>query len=616
MYRSGRLIYRVLLVIMLCFGITVISGAAAGVTAEAAVKAPTVKESKKTLYAGYENYTIGFNNLIKDAAITYKSSNPKAASVSSKGVVKPLAEGKTTITASVRQDRKTYNLKVAITVKNPYMEFTKSTDYLNTGETFVFKAAQYGMDDKVVWSTSDLDTATVSSSGKVTALKGGSVTIFAEAGDVTIKCEIKIGTNRIGTFAKDITIYNDHTIWINVKDLGDDETIWMTAGKADIFNYDWVDYFDNDMAAVKISPIKAGSDTLTFTSEETDDKLIVKVTVVEEPKDRKKLSAEEVYEKCGPSTVEITASNAYGKALGSGFFVADGMIATNYHVIEGAEKIVVRTYDGKQFEIKTICGYNKDLDLAILKIDKENSYLTISQDKIAVGQDIFTLGSPLGLTGTMSEGMVSTASRDMGDGVDYIQIDAPISPGNSGGPLVNTYGEVIGINTMYLIDGQNLNFAINIRELQRINTNHPISVADYYKQYDDQSMEDFLANMIHEDPAKSQDPYTSQFIPSGVGVDGTLTAAEGDDCFYFKMDRAGYFEAFIYYGSASDMAATYFDVYDVNLERVATAIEYADNTEYVRVYLSSGRYFIDLALADGYTGTDVYYVFVSGEFYD
>lgn len=612
MYWAKKLFFRTLLVVMLSFCIAAISGVTTSVTAEAAVKAPTAKVKEKTLYVGYENYTIGFKNLVSGAKITYKSSNSKIASVSTKGVVKPLKEGTATITATVKQNNKTYNLKVAFTVTAPYVEFTQSTDYLNVGDTFSFKSEVYGMDDSVVYSTSDLDTAIVSSNGKITALKSGSVTVYAEAGDSTVKCEMQIGSNRIGTFVKDITIYNDYTIWINAKDMADDENISMISGKNDVIDYDWVDKFnDANMAAVKIKPLKAGTDTLTFTSDKSNDKLVINVTVIDAPKDRDKLSAEEIYEKCGPSAVEISVIADNGEFLGSGFFVADGMIVTNYHVIKGASEITVSTYDGKQFGVKTILGYNEELDLAVLKIDKKNSFLTISQDKISVGQDVFTLGSPRGLTGTMSDGMISTASRDIGDGVDYIQIDAPISPGNSGGPLVNAYGEVIGINTMYIADGQNLNFAINIKELQKVTTNNPISVADYHKKYEENIFAQFLANMVHEDPTLSQKLETCQEIPLAGGVDGTIQASESGDLFYLQTDEGVDFSAMMFYDSIEDMQKVDFVIFD-SYGQYIIGDEYKDGTELIECYLNPGEYIIGIFFTEEYyTGSDVSYMFIT-----
>lgn len=610
MYLKKKFFMKALFILMLCFSVLAVSGVTNSVTVEAAVKAPSVKESKKTLYVGYENYTIKISNLAAKAVVTYHSSNTKVAKVSSKGVVSPVGAGSTAITASVKQKNKTYKLKVNVTVEKPNVKLTKSTTYLNVGETYLFKANAYGVDATITWSVSDTTIATIGSSGKVTAVTSGIVTVTAEAGGVTTSCELTVGSNRLGTFSEDITIYDDFTIWITVPDVMEDEALYVEPSSSEIVECKWASDWEGDRYALTISPVAVGTETIIITTNKSNDELWINVNVVEKPKNRVKLDSEAVYDKCGPSTVEITASDDYDSWLGSGFFVDDGMIVTNYHVIEGANKIVVKTADKKEYTINTIIGYDKTLDLAILAINAKRDILTISQDKVAVGQEIYTLGSPFGLTGTMTKGMVSTASRDMGDGVDYVQIDAAISHGNSGGPLVNSYGEVIGINTMYIGDGQNLNFAVSIKELQKINTNHPIAVKDYYELYMKQWLEEFKAKMIHEDPIKSQSA-DCQEVPSGVGVDGTMVASQKADAYYFVMDQPGYFEAYIYYDTVTDMENMGFLIMDEDYNYVE-ASEYQDGTEYMYQYLTPGTYLILIGFtSDNYTGNDINYMFVT-----
>jgi S1-C subfamily serine protease len=427
---------------------------------------------------------------------------------------------------------------------------------------------------------------------------------------------MEIGNNRFGTFSHNITIYNNYTIWIDVPDMPKEESIyWYTADKS-VIDCEWLEGWDGDRAGLIIKPQAPGRDLLVIYSDKSYDKVLIDVTVVDKPTDRVEYSAEEIYEKCGPSTVEITASDGFNESLGSGFFVDNGVIVTNYHVIKGADKIAVRTADGKQFEIKSILGYDQNLDIAVLGLDRENDYLTISQGKVAVGQDAYTLGSPLGLTGTMSKGMISTASRDMGNGVDYIQIDAPISPGNSGGPLVNIYGEVIGINTMYMVNGQNLNFAINIKELQKININHPISVTDYHKQYIQRIIDEIKANLIYEDPVKSQSAKECQDIPSGAGVAGTLKSTERSDVYYFEMTGEGSFDAIIVYEDSTDIQNVDFIILDADYE-YKVAEQSLDRIAILKTGLSEGGYFLFVIHKDeNYSGADTEYTFYTERTYD
>ncbi len=140
------------------------------------------------------------------------------------------------------------------------------------------------------------------------------------------------------------------------------------------------------------------------------------------------------------------------KALGSGFVVdADGHIVTNNHVIDGATKVVVTLDDGRELTAKVI-GHDARTDIAVLKIDagKPLSYLALGDsDKALPGDWVVAMGNPFGLGGTVTAGIVSARGRDIGSGPydDFLQIDAPINRGNSGGPLFSTDGSVIGVNT-------------------------------------------------------------------------------------------------------------------------------------------------------------------------
>ncbi len=139
--------------------------------------------------------------------------------------------------------------------------------------------------------------------------------------------------------------------------------------------------------------------------------------------------------------------------LGSGFIVDDsGIIVTNNHVIEGADEITVILHDQREFKA-TLLGRDPKADLAVLKIDPKGENLEQvkwgNSDSIRVGDWSIAIGNPLGLGGTVTAGIISAISRDIGNGpyVKFLQTDASINRGNSGGPLFNIEGEVIGINT-------------------------------------------------------------------------------------------------------------------------------------------------------------------------
>ena len=154
--------------------------------------------------------------------------------------------------------------------------------------------------------------------------------------------------------------------------------------------------------------------------------------------------------------------------LGSGVIVSkEGHILTNYHVIADMDKIQVELYDGR-VEPAEIVGTDPDTDIAVLKIKADNvtPLLLGNSDEVKVGQMVFAVGNPLGLQETVTRGIISAKSRVVDDSsLEYFQTDAAINEGNSGGPLVNLRGEIIGINTrvasqMGKLQPQGLSFAI------------------------------------------------------------------------------------------------------------------------------------------------------------
>jgi serine protease Do len=180
-----------------------------------------------------------------------------------------------------------------------------------------------------------------------------------------------------------------------------------------------------------------------------------------------------------PATIEKNVEN-FGEGVvmvttpagqGSGFFInADGYLITNYHVIARETRIKVtvfcKTAEGfeqKPYKTVKIVAINPVMDLALLKIESPGTtfkyvYLGDGSD-VVMGRDCFAIGNPLGLTRTVSQGIVSTANRNIG-GQLYIQTTASVNPGNSGGPLFNLKGEVIGVTSMGYLAAGGLNFAI------------------------------------------------------------------------------------------------------------------------------------------------------------
>ena len=144
-------------------------------------------------------------------------------------------------------------------------------------------------------------------------------------------------------------------------------------------------------------------------------------------------------------------SGALAQAVGSGFIISDdGYIVTNNHVVAGAVDVKVVTDEGKTLNAKII-GADQKTDLALLKVDVSSKlpYVALASTKPRIGDWVVAMGNPFGLGGTVTAGIVSAEGRDIGSGPydDFIQIDAPVNKGNSGGPTFNLDGEVIGVNT-------------------------------------------------------------------------------------------------------------------------------------------------------------------------
>jgi serine protease Do len=152
---------------------------------------------------------------------------------------------------------------------------------------------------------------------------------------------------------------------------------------------------------------------------------------------------------------------------GSGFFISpDGFAVTNNHVVDGADKVEVTMDDGKTYTAKVI-GTDPRTDLALIKVAGRTDFpfAKLSDSKPRIGDWVLAVGNPFGLGGTVTAGIVSASGRDIGNGPydDFIQIDAPVNKGNSGGPAFDTNGEVMGVNTaIYSPSGGSVGIAFSI----------------------------------------------------------------------------------------------------------------------------------------------------------
>ncbi len=149
-------------------------------------------------------------------------------------------------------------------------------------------------------------------------------------------------------------------------------------------------------------------------------------------------------------------------AQGTGFLITeDGYIVTNAHVLSGAHLANAYTFDSSRYPADLV-GYDSDIDIALLKINGLFSKLTLgNSDSTKIGEKVIAIGNPLGLSFTATEGIISARDREGENGLPYyFQTDVSLNPGNSGGPLINTAGNVIGINNFKISSAENIGFAL------------------------------------------------------------------------------------------------------------------------------------------------------------
>lgn len=216
-----------------------------------------------------------------------------------------------------------------------------------------------------------------------------------------------------------------------------------------------------------------------------------------ESKKPKAFSASDIYSQTKAAIVLIIAfdQNQIPLSQGSGFFINSTTVITNFHVIEGASEIKIKPIGSDEYLPKSMpVKVSETHDIAIIETSAYTHQLDTDTSIQSVGEKVFAIGNPSGLEGTISEGIVSgIRTTDF----EVIQITAPISPGSSGGPVLNEKGKVIGISTFTLANSQNLNFAVpvkyiascsnyiptkNAKRAQRVQSNSGIAMTKFNKE--------------------------------------------------------------------------------------------------------------------------------------
>jgi S1-C subfamily serine protease len=183
------------------------------------------------------------------------------------------------------------------------------------------------------------------------------------------------------------------------------------------------------------------------------------------------LKPEQVYSAVSPSIVALDVENAAGKHfVGNAFLAAGGRLAvTAWHVVHDARRVEARFSDNQQVTVAGVVDKNEQLDLALLQLEADpRPRLTLASSTPRIGSRVYVFGAPRGLDFSISEGLVSQIHTL--DGVRYYQLSCPISPGDSGGPVLNDRGEVIGVISWRKADAENVGFAIPSSEVARLNT--------------------------------------------------------------------------------------------------------------------------------------------------
>ncbi len=244
-------------------------------------------------------------------------------------------------------------------------------------------------------------------------------------------------------------------------------------------------------------------------------------------------------------TIEVETITG-GVGRGSGFFIDNnGTLITAFHVIESAANISVIAGNGGSYPLEKVISFNPIYDIAIIKIDYESKdYLEICNEDATVGESVVAVGSALGsLSGTCTYGHISSVKRTVGK-IECIQTDAAISSGNSGGPLLNVYGEVVGMNCFSYVRGENLNLAVKMSMFDRIGDERNYSMSEMKRWYNTEA-------------SRSYSPYDDDynFHYSIVNNYDTVTGVKCYESWDFYGDD--------YYGY-HDMMMMYFYEYDVN----------------------------------------------------
>ena len=242
--------------------------------------------------------------------------------------------------------------------------------------------------------------------------------------------------------------------------------IFFADDPKDPFEYDYDFRWEEDASA---------SQEITIPTYPTGEGVMLEVETDHGPE----LTAQEIYQRVNPSVVTVLAQLDGSVSVGTGvIFRSDGYILTNHHVLAGGRDCSITLDTGQSYEARYVAGDERN-DLAVLKVELTGLPAATfgDSDQLAVGDRVYAIGNPLGveLRGTLTDGIVSAINRDVwvdGRTMTLIQTNAALNSGNSGGPLINAYGQVVGINTIKMSSSysniEGLGFAIPSASIRRL----------------------------------------------------------------------------------------------------------------------------------------------------
>ncbi len=269
-------------------------------------------------------------------------------------------------------------------------------------------------------------------------------------------------------------------------------------------------------------------------------------------------------------TVTVNVTTFTGEtSTGSGFFIdGDGTIVTNFHVIDLASAITVEISSGATYPVTSIVDFSNLYDLAILKINVSGQpYLELADADVRTGEHVYAVGSALGvLTGSFTAGVISSTRRTYGM-IECLQMDAAISPGNSGGPLVNAYGEVVGINTASYTAGENLNLAIKTSTLEKLARDKNWKVKDFKEWYEQESSHSWSPTFTRSDGSTGYNYSLVNNYQTVTGAKCLYSCDNGDN----GAVEEGYLDMYDYY--VYEYNAAQYDKYVTYLKSVGFVYE-------------------------------------------